>query len=277
MDFNSYIVQDTKISLSMPLACPPKKLKRSKDFKCFAFTLAETLITLTIIGVIAALTVPNLLNKYTKHTYVVGLKKAYAQLQHAMKMIPITEGCSAGDYDCAGMFQAGGYHSGGIWVSYVTNIDGQDFGGDTNKKAAYLLSKQFKFQKLCLEGDDADCSFVKKARNGYKTAGFVSEDGLQYIIFDGYQMIIDINGDKKPNKAGRDIFGFDIALYLQNEIQPGTVMPIGSKLYDGYYYRSGGSYWQNSNLCNADLIDLNLGMHGLDCTGRVLEEDAMNY
>ncbi len=63
MTFDSYIVSDTKTSLSMPLAPTPKELKHSNGFK--GFTLAETLITLTIIGVVAALTVPNLLNKYT--------------------------------------------------------------------------------------------------------------------------------------------------------------------------------------------------------------------
>ena len=49
-----------------------------------AFTLAEVLITLTIIGVIAAITIPNLMQKYTKHQYVVGLKKAYSELSNAI-------------------------------------------------------------------------------------------------------------------------------------------------------------------------------------------------
>ena len=35
-----------------------------------AFTLAEVLITLTIIGVIAALTISNLYSKYQKHVWV---------------------------------------------------------------------------------------------------------------------------------------------------------------------------------------------------------------
>ena len=41
------------------------------------FTLAEVLITLGIIGVVAAMTIPNLIAKYQKEQTVVKLKKHY--------------------------------------------------------------------------------------------------------------------------------------------------------------------------------------------------------
>lgn len=44
------------------------------------FTLAEVLITLVIIGVIAAITVPTLITKYQKEQTVTRLKKAYSAL-----------------------------------------------------------------------------------------------------------------------------------------------------------------------------------------------------
>ncbi len=267
MDFNSYIVQDTKISLSMPLlgfeTCHlPQKPKHSRSFKRFAFTLAETLITLTIIGVIAALTVPNLLNKYTKHTYVVGLKKAYSQLQHAVKMIPITEGCSAGDFDCAGMFQ--GYGK-------ATNIDGMVFGGNMGTKQAYLFSKQFKIKKLCLDTTEPECAFISKIIPNYDS-GFVTLDGLEFAYGTGSSFGIDINGEKGPNKSGRDIFYFDIAEEDRYGIPAGTILPSGSKLISDYNGGDGGwdtGYW-SLNSCSATNL-------GRACTGRVLEENAMNY
>lgn len=40
-----------------------------------AFTLAEVLITLGIIGVVAALTIPTLVNNYRKKQFETGLKK----------------------------------------------------------------------------------------------------------------------------------------------------------------------------------------------------------
>ena len=44
------------------------------------FTLAEVLITLVIIGVIASMTIPTLMNKTNKQEYVSRLKKAYSTL-----------------------------------------------------------------------------------------------------------------------------------------------------------------------------------------------------
>ena len=44
--------------------------------KRIAFTLAEVLITLGIIGVVAALTIPTLIQKYEKQVYITQLKKA---------------------------------------------------------------------------------------------------------------------------------------------------------------------------------------------------------
>ena len=52
----------------------------------YAFTLAEVLITLTIIGVIAALTIPNMMQSYKKHQVEVGIKEAYSILSNAIKM-----------------------------------------------------------------------------------------------------------------------------------------------------------------------------------------------
>ena len=51
-----------------------------------AFTLAETLITLAIIGVVAALTIPSLVQRFQERQYVSQLKKTYAVLQNAFQM-----------------------------------------------------------------------------------------------------------------------------------------------------------------------------------------------
>ncbi len=50
-----------------------------------AFTLAETLITLGIIGVVAAITLPNLISNYQKRVVETRLKETYSILQQAMK------------------------------------------------------------------------------------------------------------------------------------------------------------------------------------------------
>lgn len=51
-----------------------------------AFTLSEVLITLGIIGVVAALTIPSVVNNYKKQQFRTGLKKEYSVLLQALDM-----------------------------------------------------------------------------------------------------------------------------------------------------------------------------------------------
>lgn len=61
-------------------------------FKTAAFTLAEVLITLAIIGVVAAVTIPSLTQKYQEKITVTKLKKIYALLTQAYNMAIIEYG-----------------------------------------------------------------------------------------------------------------------------------------------------------------------------------------
>ena len=75
-----------------------------------AFTLAEVLIAMTIVGIVSVLTVPSVMqNTFTK-TNVAKLQAVYAQVSQAVKQAMIDEritdlndseyaGCSD-DYDC---------------------------------------------------------------------------------------------------------------------------------------------------------------------------------
>ena len=54
--------------------------------KRYAFTMAEILISLTIIGVIAALTLPTLSGNITSKKFATTYKKAYATIGQALKM-----------------------------------------------------------------------------------------------------------------------------------------------------------------------------------------------
>ena len=56
------------------------------DFKKAAFTLAETLITLGIIGVVAALTIPGLMTKYHRHVVETKLVKFDSIINQAVRM-----------------------------------------------------------------------------------------------------------------------------------------------------------------------------------------------
>lgn len=63
-----------------------------------AFTLAEVLITLGIIGVIAAITIPTLINNYQKQALFNQFKKAYANLNQVWKLTSVELGYSAKCY-----------------------------------------------------------------------------------------------------------------------------------------------------------------------------------
>ena len=54
-----------------------------------SFTLAEVLITLGIIGVVAAMTLPSLIGNYKKRETVTILKKAYSEISQALKMAEV--------------------------------------------------------------------------------------------------------------------------------------------------------------------------------------------
>ena len=62
-----------------------KKMKKG-------FTLAEVLITLGVIGIVAAMTIPTMINNYQKKVTVTKLKLAYSQLYNAIKLSEVDNG-----------------------------------------------------------------------------------------------------------------------------------------------------------------------------------------
>ena len=67
-------------------------LSRRARGKRVAFTLAEVLITLAIIGVVATLTIPNLVANYEKRVTEVRLQKAYASLSQLLRLAKVDHG-----------------------------------------------------------------------------------------------------------------------------------------------------------------------------------------
>lgn len=158
--------------------------------------MAEVLITLGIIGVVAALTLPSVITNYQKKQTVVQLKKTYTELAQAI------------DYS----------------KNEYGEIENWDFS---------LLGMDF-FNKYL-------CSFIKISSSTvgnnnikyYETSGNVANSSMLSLFYDanvvtlnsGAQLFlsnrlivpqqrrgfwVDINGFKKPNKFGRDLFYFVI-------------------------------------------------------------------
>ena len=216
MDFNSYIASNTKASLSMALACP-RKLNHSKDFKRFAFTLAETLITLTIIGIIAAMTVPNIINNANQHAYISKYRKTYSVLKNAW-LLYVREN----DFNPPHL---GGNYADNMIKMLKTKLKAveDDFTGLDNIPTEYNNGKGIK----ALNGKDVPIRNTKNTRQG----AILLADGTQLNITCGHahwvsevyvkdfvgdyscSFWIDVNGETKaPNVLGKDIF-YVVALH----------------------------------------------------------------
>ena len=203
------------------------------------------------------MTIPTLVSKYQKHSYVTGLKKAYSSLSNAMSLAMHDD--EVLEYDNGG---------GIVWHKSTDNI--------INKYMNVVKTCDYPNLGDCVEVDDNGSSI-----QGYTATINVTADGMTWSTT--YGLNVDINGKKGPNEWGRDIFGFEIAEYNQNGVAQGTVIPYGSKLY-AKYYNHDTNYWNDdpsSPRCTTEIVNQHgksIGQNNATyCTGRVLEEGAMNY
>ena len=70
----------------------PRHVEMSDNIRRVAFTLAEVLITLGIIGVVAAMTIPTLIADYNKRQTLSRVKQSYSLLAQAVKMSEVYNG-----------------------------------------------------------------------------------------------------------------------------------------------------------------------------------------
>lgn len=214
-----------------------------------AFTLAEVLITLTIIGVVAAMTMPVLINKHRQHEYVVRLKKVYTNLEEGFQRLIINNGCE-GNYDaleCTGLWGNGislantEYREKMInELKKVFNITEVQWCDSTNTiklctKPRFLLTGQAESEtwarnRLAFTTTDGYVFYIQRVYcidNTNKSNKYAKDCGW---------IAIDTNGLKGPNVQGRDDFEF-----IQTQ-SGNLITPLGSD----YAYAAFGSSWQTS-------------------------------
>lgn len=182
------------------------------SLKKAAFTLAEVLITLGIIGVVAAMTMPSLIQNYQEKATVTKLKKCYSLVSQAYVSILNDEGGS----------------------------DTLQAGDDLEMMEKF--GKYLKYQKTC--GRNKGCfpnvTYKSVTGNGYSKWEDDTTDRSRAILTDGTlimfnksamregegnylyaQIYVDINGFKGPNQLGKDFFYF--------YINPEKIVPGGAK------------------------------------------------
>lgn len=180
-----------------------------------AFTLSEVLITLGIIGMVAALTMPAVIANYQKQETVSRLQKVYSVLSQAVKRAELSEGEIK--YWNFSLSPENFYKT--YIRPYITVS--QEF---INSDPPFDISYK------CLNGSICNTygSYSNKS-----VPKIILNDGSM-IIFDflgnNYEVILtDINGYKKPNTWGKDMFAFSIQ--AEGGLRPyglGAAIPGGS-------------------------------------------------
>ncbi len=177
------------------------------------FTLAETLITLVIIGIVAAITVPTLITKYQKEQTVTRLKKAYSALSQ-------TTARAVADNGPINTWEVENTKSKEFAEKYflpylsVGKICGYDTTGMCNLKYATLNNrKNFKNFKEYYSNPYAFYLQDGTAIIANATAFKRSEQEVAYVV-----LFVDINGIKKPNVLGKDVFEY--VYYTKIESEP---------------------------------------------------------
>lgn len=187
------------------------------------FTLAEVLITLGIIGIVAALTLPTLIQKQQEKETVVKLKKFYTVMDQAIKMSIVQHGEISG----WGLTPWG---NGGV----VDPSDEQKIEGYRSLNAFWdNVLPQLKVIKVCKFGEECkDDERLRYSLDGTAFGTFASTvtlaDGADIVSLtvhspdcslewgDGAlrnmcgELFVDVNGKKPPNTTGKDIFLFFI-------------------------------------------------------------------
>ena len=175
------------------------------------FTLAEVLITLGIIGVVSAMTLPSLVGKYQKKQTVAQLKKSYSVINQAL----VASQYENGDMKEWGMNNIGDAMAGGnFWDNYeilVTAFVNKYFIPYLNVKdnCGINCKRQANVKRYRMNGSDwnwnSTAQYVAYLKDGSVISFMFDNTGgiLQVVYF-----YIDLNGDQKPNISGKDIFTF---------------------------------------------------------------------
>lgn len=210
-----------------------------------AFTLTEVLVTLSIIGLVAALTVPVVISSTHKTVNAEGCKKAFVVLSDAMEIARMEqpfEQWSMTDADTTANYNRIKRHlniikecvnKAGCWTPSVSNL---------NKSGAATNFAPEGYGTPAISFKTADGMNV--AFDVHGESFNVNRKSTQSILF-----AVDVNSNNPPNRLGDDVFVFVLG---DNGLVPAGIDAIGN----GDCTRAGA---------------------GRDCAARVIREGAINY
>lgn len=215
-----------------------------------AFTLAEVLITLGIIGIVAAMTLPILLNNSKSKENQALLKKAYSTLSQALVAMEYDLGESivpadSNDYtfvkDFKTYFKLYSSCNSSKCISSESGVD-EDGNSYYGKYSSYKTFDEKNTIKNNQFFDNGDMLFADN----------------MLLMIESHQrrlyLTVDVNGvDKKPNVWGQDLFTFQVT-------KSGKFLPMGAE---------GTDYTDLSQFCSKNSSDKR---NGIACTHKALTD-----
>lgn len=213
-----------------------------KNLRFKAFTLAEVLITMTVIGVIAALTIPALMQNYESTKNKAIFKKTYAILAYDIQMLNQDYNGIGGIFFATNPNHYNEFFNSTPRVIYLSN--GMQYG-------SLLLLKYLRLAKYCTYGargatapgldpssieryptilqnscwgypsgyDDRYLTYLKGGVvapfSGDEDA-FILNNGVGIRVSAANDIYIDVNNTKGPNTLGKDVFVLHLNLVDSN-------------------------------------------------------------
>ena len=206
------------------------------------FTLAEVLITLGIIGIVCALTIPTMMQKQKEKATITALKKAYSVLSSAYALA-VQENGDPRNWNLTALGSGLGAENMLNTLAPYLNIT-----KNCGRYSGCLPNKIYKYLDGTPYGNFNTAQDRAKARlaDGSLMMTYISDPTCSGNC--GY-IRIDINGDENPNQIGVDMFFFNI--------EKTRIIPTGV-----------GS--------NTDCKNISAG-NGSSCTAWVIFKENMDY
>jgi len=181
------------------------------------FTLAEVLITLLIIGVIASIVLPGLIANTQMAEYKIAWKKIFADINQAYYMINMdNNGTFAGAATNSSSFRNLFKNK----MNFVTTCDDTSCAASSVKGLNGSADTTYSFNYNLVLNNGTIMSIFALDNPSCTNSGYVSSMGKEC----GW-MMVDVNGKKSPNQWGKDIYGIWV---LNNEILPWGANPEGT-------------------------------------------------
>ena len=225
---------------------------------CEGFTLAEVLITLGIIGVVAAMTMPALIQNARNKDLEAGLKKGASEIAQALNMYQAENGEPI-------IADLGTHKLKPELIKYFNVLEDCGWGysdadsaciqnyGSSNTDKNSKAYKNFTGTNSIELGKFDDGQFVLNDGSLILLENNNNYDGTHGVIY----ISIDVNGyNKNPNRLGQDLFMFQLN-------DKGKLLPMGS---EGTSYNS-----SNDAYCSKTSTS---SMNGAGCTYKALSEPS---